>query len=296
MTTMSERRTDRAVASASRRSRRRSRRSIPLTVLAAAIGLVFIVPAVWIFAGSVRPSTELFASFSTLGWGILVPGTVSFDNYAQLLSNGFAVSLLNSLVVCLGTVLIGLVMTALAAYALAVLRFPARNAAFAIVVISFMVPFEAIAIPLSQQFADWNLTNTFIGLILPGIGNGLAIFNLRQFFLSVPSSLREAAILDGAGEPRILFSVYLPTSGGALANTALLLFLGQWGSYLWPLLVVTDQSMQMAPVALAKTVSEHATNYGQNFAGVILLTLVPAVLMLFLQRYFTASTMAGVER
>ncbi len=90
--------------------------------------------------------------------------------------------------------------------------------------------------------------------------------------------------------------MYLPNSGGALANTALLLFLGQWGSYLWPLLVVTDQSMQMAPVALAKTVSEHATNYGQNFAGVILLTIVPALLMLFLQRSFTASTMAGVER
>jgi multiple sugar transport system permease protein/putative chitobiose transport system permease protein len=221
---------------------------------------------------------------------------VTFENYGDILATGFARALMNSLIVCLGTVAIGLLITATAAYALAALQFPFRNLVFAIVVISFMVPFEAIAIPLAQQFSDWNLTNTFIGLILPGIGNGLAVFNLRQFFLSVPPSLREAALIDGASEPRIMASVYLPISGAALANTALLLFLGQWGSYLWPLLVITEPDLQMAPVALAKTVSEHATDYGQNFAGVILLTLVPAILMLFLQRYFTNTTLAGVER
>lgn len=279
-----------------RRRSRSSRISIPLTVLAAALGLLFIVPAVWILSGSVRPSNEIFGSLTSLNWGIIVPGSVTFDNYAGILSTGFARALLNSLIVCLGTVAIGLLITTTAAYALAVLRFPFRNAVFAVVVISFMVPFEAIAIPLAQQFSEWNLTNTFIGLILPGIGNGLAVFNLRQFFLSVPPSLREAALIDGASEPRIMSSVYLPISGAALANTALLLFLGQWGSYLWPLLVITEPDLQMAPVALTKTVSEHATDYGQNFAGVILLTLVPAILMLFLQRYFTHTTLAGVER
>ncbi len=279
-------------------TRRRSRRrvNVPLTILAAALGLLFIVPAVWILSGSVRPSTEIFGSLTSLNWGILVPGSVTWENYAGILSTGFARALANSLIVCLGTVAIGLVITATASYALAVLRFPFRNLVFGIVVISFMVPFEAIAIPLAQQFSDWNLTNTFIGLILPGIGNGLAVFNLRQFFLSVPPSLREAALIDGASEPRIMASVYLPISGAALANTALLLFLGQWGSYLWPLLVVTNPDMQLAPVALTKTVSEHATDYGQNFAGVILLTIVPAVLMLFLQRYFTSTTLAGIER
>jgi multiple sugar transport system permease protein/putative chitobiose transport system permease protein len=286
----------RARAASARRRSRSSRISLPLTVLAAALGLLFIVPAVWILSGSVRPSNEIFGSLTSLNWGIIVPGSITFDNYAGILSTGFARALLNSLIVCLGTVAIGLLITATAAYALAVLRFPFRNTVFAVVVISFMVPFEAIAIPLAQQFSEWNLTNTFIGLILPGIGNGLAVFNLRQFFLSVPPSLREAALIDGASEPRIMSSVYLPISGAALANTALLLFLGQWGSYLWPLLVITEPDLQMAPVALTKTVSEHATDYGQNFAGVILLTLVPAILMLFLQRYFTNTTLAGVER
>ncbi len=286
----------RARSAPARRRSRTSRISIPLTVLAAALGLAFIVPAVWILSGSVRPSNEIFGSLTSLNWGIIVPGSVTFENYAGILSTGFARALLNSLIVCLGTVAIGLLITATAAYALAVLRFPFRNGVFAVVVISFMVPFEAIAIPLAQQFSEWNLTNTFIGLILPGIGNGLAVFNLRQFFLSVPPSLREAALIDGASEPRIMSSVYLPISGAALANTALLLFLGQWGSYLWPLLVITEPDLQMAPVALTKTVSEHATDYGQNFAGVILLTLVPAILMLFLQRYFTNTTLAGVER
>ncbi len=278
------------------RRRRRPHASVLLTLFVAILSLLFIVPAVWVFVGSIRPSTEIFSSFATLNWGILIPSSVSFSNYIALFNSGFAQALLNSTIVCVGTVAIGLVMTALAAYALAVLRFRGREVVFAFVIISFMVPFEAIAIPLSQTFADWNLTNTFIGLILPGVGNGLAIFNLRQFFLNVPDSLREAAILDGASEPRILASVYVPISKGAFANTALLLFLGQWGSYLWPLLVVTNPAMQVAPVVLGQTVGEHATNYGQNFAGVMVLTLVPAILMLFLQRYFVVSNLAGVER
>jgi ABC-type glycerol-3-phosphate transport system permease component len=264
--------------------KRRSQHSVQATVLAAILGLVFIVPALWILVGSLRPSSEIFDSLYPLSWDILVPSSISLDNYFGLWSTGFGTALLNSLIVCLVSVVLGVALCALAAYALGVLNFPGRGFVFAFVVIGFMVPFEAIAIPLSQQFSEWSLSNSLAGLILPGIGNGLAIFNLRQHFLSVPESFREAAKLDGASEFLVLRSIYIPISGAALTNSALLIFLAQWTSYLWPLLVVSDESLQVAPVALAKTFAEHASNFGHNFAGAVLLSLVPAVLMFILQK------------
>jgi multiple sugar transport system permease protein/putative chitobiose transport system permease protein len=210
--------------------------------------------------------------------------------------SGFSRALLNSAFVCIASVVIGLLVSSMAAYTLAVFRFPGRNLIFALVVISFMVPFEAIAIPLSQQFISWGLGNSLIGLILPGIGNGLAVFNLRQYFLGIPTSYREAAMLDGASEPRILFLLYLRISGPALTNSAVLIFLGQWTAYLWPLLVISDSQYQLAPVALASTFGEHSADYGQNFAGTVLLALVPAISMLVLQRFFGRLSLTSGEK
>jgi multiple sugar transport system permease protein/putative chitobiose transport system permease protein len=268
-----------------------------LTVIAVLVSFVFLLPALWILIGSFRPNLDVMSSMSPLSWRLFVPQTVTLQNYVDLLTGGrFGIALINSAIVCIVSVLAGLLISAAAAYPLAVYRFRGRNVIFAIIVISFMVPFEAIAIPLSQQFTDWGLSNTLIGLILPGIGNGLAIFNLRQFFLGIPGSYREAAMIDGASEPRILFSLYLRMSGPALTNSALLIFLGQWTAYLWPLLVVSDDNKQLAPVALASTFGEHSANYAENFAGAILLSLVPAICMLVLQRFFGRLSIGSGEK
>lgn len=272
-----------------RRRVRTSNRPRALTLVAAVVALAFIAPAVWILVGSFRPGNEIFESLSPLSWHVLFPNSVTLDNYTGLFGNGFGGALLNSVIVCGASVIGGLAMSALAAYPLAVLRFPGRSLIFAVIVVSFLVPFEAIAIPLSQLFSDWHLTDTYIGLILPGLGNGLAIFNLRQAFRGIPSSLREAAVIDGASEWRILTRIYLPLSGSALINCSLLIFLGQWTAYLWPLLVTSRSDMQVAPIALAKTFSEHSFDFGQNFAGAVLLSVVPAALIFLLQRFFTRS-------
>lgn len=279
-----------------RRRGRLERRSPLLTIGAVLVAMIFILPAVWLLVGSLRPSAEIFSSISPLSWRILIPSSVSLDNYIALLTGPFGRAMGVSLLVCFLTVALGLVMSATAAYALAVLQFPGRSVVFAFVVISFMVPFDAIAIPLSQLFTGWGLTNTIMGLVLPGIGNGLAIFNLRQYFLSIPTSYREAATIDGASEPRVLTSVYIPLGGTALANSALLIFLGQWTAYLWPLLVVSEARLQVAPVALARTFGEYEFNFGENFAGAVLLSLVPALTMFILQRSFGGLALATGEK
>ncbi len=287
-----------AAARPAPRTRRRSTLvTIVLTVIAVVVGFAFVLPAVWILIGSFRPNLEILTTMSPLSWHTIIPSTLTLENYQRLLlDSGFARALLNSFIVCLVSVVVGLLLSATAAYALAVFRFPGRNLIFAIIVICFMIPFEAIAIPLAQQFTSWGLGNTLTGLILPGIGNGLAIFNLRQHFLNIPTSYREAAMIDGASEPRILFSLYLRLSGPALTNSALLIFLGQWTAYLWPLLIVSDNDLQLAPVALAGTFGEHAADYGQNFAGTILLSLVPAISMFVLQRFFGRLSLGSGEK
>lgn len=282
--------------SAGWRRGRLERRSPLLTACAVVVAMIFILPALWLLVGSLRPSTEIFSSIWPLSWRILIPSSVSLDNYIALLTGPFGRAMGVSLLVCFLTVALGLVISATAAYALAVLRFPGRSAVFAFVVISFMVPFDAIAIPLSQLFTGWGLTNTIMGLVLPGIGNGLAIFNLRQYFLSIPTSYREAATIDGASELRVLTSVYTPLGGTALANSALLIFLGQWTAYLWPLLVVSEARLQVAPVALARTFGEHNSDFGQNFAGAVVLSLVPALTMFILQRSFGGFSLATGEK
>lgn len=257
------------------------------TVIIAVIALLWILPVIWVVLGSLRPNVELIGTFNSgLSWSLLWPSEFTFENYRNLfVVRGFASGMLNSLLVTGASVVFGLLIASCAAYALSVFRFRGREALFAVIVISFMIPFEAIAIPLSQQFTDWSLNNSYIGLTLPGIADGMAIFYLRQAFLSVPPSYREAAQIDGASELRVLFSVFAPMNLGPLVNAAFLIFIGQWSAYIWPLLVVTDDSHQLAPVLLARTFGQYGANYAENFAGAVLLLLIPAIGIFLMQRY-----------
>lgn len=266
---------------------KRNKTNWVMTSVAAVLGLIFFIPALWMVIGSFRPTIEIYESMSEFNWGLLIPTQFSLDNYAELMNRlNFDRALWVSAYTTFWSVSMGLSLAILAAYALGVLNFRGRGIVFSLVIISFMMPFDAIAIPLSQLFTEWGLANTSMGLILPAIINGLAIFQLRQYFMGIPSSFRESAMIDGASEPRILFNIYLPMSGPALINCGLLLFVSKWTSYLWPLLIVSDVDLQVAPIALARTFGERAANYGANFAGSVILSLIPALAIFALQRNF----------
>jgi len=270
--------------------RRQRGQRIMLGVLGALVGILFLLPALWMLFGSLRPGSDVIGSVSPLSWNTLIPDVWTLDNYEALFGPlRFGQSLMNSLIVAFASVVLGLVITIPAAYALSVFRFKGRELVFAVLVVGFMIPFEAIAIPLAQIFTQWHLDNTYIGLILPGIGNGLAIFNLRQFFLGIPAELHEAARVDGASELRTMSQVYLPLSVTPVINSALLIFLAQWSAYLWPLLIVSDEKVQVAAIALSRTFSDTSFNFGQMFGGALVISVIPAVLLLVLQRYFTQS-------
>ncbi|MDQ1550995.1 MAG: multiple sugar transport system permease protein [Actinomycetota bacterium] len=260
-----------------------------LTALAIIISLLFLLPVIWLIASTFRTANETFASSSPLSWAALWPQHWTLANIESAVNNGFLQNLGNSIFVAGVTVVVGLAISAMAAFALAVIPFRGRAATFSIVVLSFLVPFEAIAIPLSQSFSQWGLSNSFLALILPGLGNGLAVFTLRQFFLGVPPSLAEAADMDGAGWARIFWSVYLPLARPALIGAGLILFLFQWQAYLWPILVVSNSNLDLAPVAISKSFGAFTNNYGQVFAETAVLAVIPAIVLLALQRFFVTS-------
>ncbi|WP_159622736.1 carbohydrate ABC transporter permease [Ruania rhizosphaerae] len=275
-------------------SPRRTR--LPLTVLAAAVGILFAIPLLWVLTNSLRPGAETFGSISPLSWETFLTLTPNVDNYAALAGTSLGRGILNSIIVSVATVAVGLVICAMAAFALAALPFRGRSAVFSVIVLSFLIPFDAIAIPLADVFRTWNLQNTFTGLVLPGLGNGMAVFLLRQFFLAVPEDLAEAARLDGLGWWGIFSRIYAPLARPAMIGAALMLFLFQWQAYVWPLLIGTDSEHILGPVALANMQGQFNVDYGLMFAGAVVLIAVPLLIILTLQRYFIQSvTTSGLK-
>jgi ABC-type glycerol-3-phosphate transport system permease component len=266
------------------------------TVVAAVVGVLFILPLLWVLASSMNPGNDFLRYLSPLSIESFLPLHPDLSNYAHLIKGDFGRAIVNSLVVCAVTVIAGLAICAAAAFGLSALRFRGSGIVFGIVVLSFLVPFDAIAIPLANLFRDWELQNTYIGLILPGVGNGFTIFLLRQFFMAIPRELTEAARVDGMGWWGVFTRIYLPLSKPALIGAGLTLFLFQWQAYMWPLLIGTEPDKQLAPIALANLQGQFTVDFGQMFAGSLILTLIPMILMLRFQRHFTQSmTMTGLK-
>ncbi|RUV63536.1 MAG: ABC transporter permease subunit [Mesorhizobium sp.] len=261
-----------------------------------AVAAGFMLPIAWLVAGSLRPGSEIFTSLDPLSIGSFVPSRPTLENFGSALAGSFRTGLINSFVVAACTVVVALLVCATAAFALSAMQWRGRDVVFALIVFSFLIPEEVVAIPLSAIFARGGLQNTYIALIVPFVGSGMVIFLLRQFFLAIPRSLIEAAQIDGAGWLRIFLEIFLPLSRPALIAAGVIIFNGQWQAYLWPLLVTTRQDMFLAPITLALMAGEHTTDYGQIFAASTILSLIPAVILLGFQRFFTDSvSMSSVK-
>jgi len=267
-------------------------RQMAPTVAAVIAAAAFAAPLYWMLISALRPEKDIFAYLFPLSSQGFLPATWTIANFTDLLDTGFLSTTGNSLLVAAVTTVGGLAIAIPSAFALSVLRFRFRRVLFAIIVLSFSVPFDVVAVPLSGVFRDWNLDNTYTGLILPGLGNGFAIFLLRQFFLAVPLSLQEAARLDGATWWRIMWGIYVPLSRPAIIGAALIIFTNQWQAYLWPLLVAPDPKMQLAPIALANLSNLYEVHMGQIFAGSVILAVIPGAILFATQRFFVRSISA----
>ena len=265
----------------------------PLRTLAViVIAVLFFIPLWWVTVSALRPSDAIFRYLSPLSLWSFWPKDLTFDNIVELWQGNFRRAITNSIVVSGVTVIIGLVICSTAAFALAVIEFPLRGLVFMIMVVSFLIPFDAIAVPLFGIMRDMKLQNTYTGLILPGVGNGLAVFLLRQFFLGIPKELREAAVVDGLSWFGIYWRIYLPLSGPAMISAALILFVFQWQAYLWPLLIAPAPQYKVASVAIAQFSGQYKVDFGLIFAAALFISLIPMVVLTLLQRFYSASVAA----
>ena len=269
---------------------------VPLVVAVPVVSILWLAPLVWTIAAGLRPGADVFRSFRSLNWRTFIPESVTLDNLTSIASSSLGRAIGNSLIVAGATVVVGLVISAMAAYALTAFRFRGRGLVFALFVLAFVVPFEALAIPLADTARTVGLDNSYIGLILPGVGNGLAIFLLRQFYLDIPAELAEAASIDGAGAWRVFWHVYLPLTRPAMVGAGIIIFVFQWQAYLLPLLLTTDPSMDVGSVALARLFGQYGVDWGMLFAGAAVLCLVPAIILLVFQRTFTESVVGSAVK
>jgi len=258
-----------------------------LALLYAAVAAFFVVPLWWAVVGSLTPLHDVFRHLTPFDLRALWPTHPTLTAYVALFrDHAFGRVLFNTAFVALATVAVGLVVNGLAGFAFAVMAFRGKRILFAAVLISAMVPAEALAIPLYRVVGALGMLDSYGALIAPAVSNGIAIFLFRQFFAEIPPEIKEAARIDGAGWPTIFLRLYVPLSLPVTIAAGLLLFVFQWESFLWPLIAVHSQDVMVLQIALANLQQQHSTQWTQIFAASSLAALVPLLLLLPLQRYY----------
>ena len=251
-------------------------------VLAAGL-LIVVGPFLWMALSSFKPEAEIRAVPPT--WW---PHAWTLDNYRQLFDRlNFPKYFLNSLIVAVVVTLGNLLFCSLLGYALAKLDFPGRRALFIAVLGMLMVPGMVTFVPQFVLISNMGLANSYAGLILPFLAGPFGVFLMRQFLLTIPDDLLEAARVDGASEWRIFWRIVLPLCRPALATLAILTFLTSWNNFLWPLVVATTDDRYTLPVALALySIGQNRIYFGLLLAGAVAVVIPVLIVFLALQRHF----------
>jgi multiple sugar transport system permease protein len=222
------------------------------------------------------------------------PDEIVLDQYRRLFSNlSIARNFLNSLLLSVIVTTISLFFNSMAGYAFAKYRFAGKDKLFNFLLSSMIIPSQVTMLPLFLMLKSMGFINTYMAIIIPGLANIFGIFLIRQYCLSIPDSLIEAAKIDGATDFQIYRRVILPLATPVLATLAIFTFLGTWNDFLWPLIVLTDDSMYTLPVALANLMLEHTKDPELMMAGSVITILPVIVVFLALQKYYLKGIMMG---
>jgi multiple sugar transport system permease protein len=253
---------------------------------------LFLLPVVWMFSVSLRTQRSLFDNPLQL-----IPTDLRLDAYVEIWQQiPFGQFFLNTVIFAGAVTILSLFFDSLTAYALARLHWDGRKAFFWMVLIVLMVPFQITLVPLFLVVYDLGLLDSYPGLILPRITNAFGIFLLRQFFISLPRDLDEAARLDGASEFGVYWRIILPLSRPALITLAIFHFMYNWNDLLWPLIITTSPEMRTLPTGLALFMGAHVVDHPIVMAGAAI-SLAPLLVgFLFAQRHFIRSVaMTGID-
>ena len=262
-----------------------------LTYVVLVLGVLVVAFPVWV---TFVASTQTLDEVQSVPMSLL-PGTQMLDNYREVLVAGagnttapvarmMRISLIMALTIAIGKIAISL----LSAFALIYFRFPFRALAFWLIFVTLMLPVEVRIMPTYQVMADLHLIDTYAGLTLPLIASATATFLFRQFYMTVPDELAEAAKIDGAGPMRFFWHVLLPLSRTSIAALFVIQFVYGWNQYLWPLLVTTQESMYPVVIGIKRMIAggDAATEWQLVMATAMLAMLPPVAIVVLMQKWF----------
>jgi multiple sugar transport system permease protein len=266
-------------------------RRLGLHILLIAGSVVMLLPFAWMLSTSLKEPGDIF--IYPPQW---IPQPVRWENYQDTVTvMPFGRFYLNSAIQAVSVTILQLLTASLAAFAFARLRFRGRDALFLLYLATMMIPFPVTMIPnfVIMRYLNW--IDTFRALILPPAFSAFSTFLLRQYFLSIPVEMDDAARVDGASSFRIWWQIILPLSGPALATLAIFTFLGQWNNFLWPLVVTNSEKMRTLPVGLATFQSQYSIQWHLLMAGSVIAVLPILVIYIVGQKWFVRGiTLTGM--
>lgn len=271
-------------------------RDVPWWAGGLIVALLWAAPFIWMVSTSFKPASQVMTK--DIEW---IPREIVYVNYAKVFEYPVLTWAMNSVIQATFATFMCVLSGAMAGYALARLRFPGRDALFALFLATIMVPAEIAVVPLLLAFIKIGLASSYAALILPSIGNVLSVYIFRQYYLTFPRELEEAAIVDGAGRFGIFFKIALPLARAPMIAVSVIIFTLNWNNFLWPLLITFDEDMKTMPVgiaAFAPTVGTHTQleGYAVVMAAVTLLCIPSVALFLLLQRHFVAGISSGAVK
>lgn len=263
-----------------------------LTHVVLIIGILIVAFPVYVtFVASTLTAEEVLDAPMTL-----VPGAHFLENYRTVLFSGVGVAaspvstmMMNSMVMALGIALGKIAISIISAFAVVYFKFPLRKTFFWMIFITLMLPVEVRILPTYEVVSDLGMLDSYVGLTVPLIASATATFLFRQFFLTIPDELAEAARIDGASPMRFFVDVVLPLSKTSIAALFVIQFIYGWNQYLWPLLITTQKSMTPVVVGVTQMISrsgDAATEWNLVMATVMLAMIPPALVVLLMQRWF----------
>lgn len=246
-------------------------------------GVWMLLPLVWMLSASLMPLSEVIKVPPV--W--FAPDKYSLANYIEVWGRiGFARFFFNSVFVAVTITLAQLLTSSMAGFAFARYEFPGRTVIFILILSTMMIPFQVIMIPLFIMMARLGMVNTYWGMIVPAIVTPFGIFMMRQFMLSVPKALLEAARIDGASEPYIFSRIMLPLCKPAIAALAIFAFLGSWDNFLWPLIIINSKELWTLPIAMSRFTEQYISQTHLQMAGASIMFLPVLIVFLLMQRNF----------
>ncbi|WP_320128660.1 carbohydrate ABC transporter permease [uncultured Sphaerochaeta sp.] len=267
------------------RSRQKTIRKIMLYAINCIMGLLFLLPLLWMVASAFKPEQRIFQDISS--WKAFIPIDFTLNNFKQALSRVPMFKYIwNSILYIVMTLMLSLTINSLCGYALAKFKFRGKTFVLSLIISLMVFPFDSIVIPLFIVINKMHLLNTRFALILPFTAKCFSIFLFRQFFLDIPNELLEAAEIDGTGRLLTFFKIVLPISGPVFATVFILDFVNHWSDFMWPLIVLIDDRYRTVQLGIQAFFTDPPVFYGPVMAALTLAVLPMVVLFLFFQKYY----------